>query len=143
MAEHISQFQGASGAFIVSLIAFTIVFVVLAGLTAVIYAIKFFAGSSDNGKKDQGTPAAPVAAAPKAAVATPSAPSLAVGNNNTRLTAVITAAILAATQGRGRILSITPAASDACALAFSSTRTWKTTGIVERIGGRLTRTWKH
>ena len=42
--EHLSQFQGASGAVTVSLIAFTIVFIVLTGLTAVIYAIKFFAG---------------------------------------------------------------------------------------------------
>ncbi|MDR3231495.1 MAG: OadG family protein [Synergistaceae bacterium] len=128
--EHLSRFQGMGGAFIVSLIAFTIVFIVLAGLTAVIYAIKFF--SSEDNKKDSGTPApvAPVTAAPSASAS---------AGDGRRLTAVIAAAVLAATHGRGRILNITPASSQAAAICFS---TWKTSGIMERVGSRLTRTWK-
>ena len=46
-----AAFEGVSGSIIVSVTAFTIVFAVLAGLTAVIYAIKFFSGApSDSGK---------------------------------------------------------------------------------------------
>ena len=39
-----AAFEGVSGSITVSITAFTIVFAVLAGLTAVIYAIKIFAG---------------------------------------------------------------------------------------------------
>ena len=39
-----ATFKGVSGSITVSITAFTIVFAVLAGLTAVIYAIKIFAG---------------------------------------------------------------------------------------------------
>jgi Na+-transporting methylmalonyl-CoA/oxaloacetate decarboxylase gamma subunit len=120
------------------MIAFTIVFIVLAGLTAVIYAIKFFSGVEDgrSDKKDQGTPVpvspAPATAAPVSAAAAPS--------DKGRVTAVITAAILAATQGRGRILSIAPASLRANVAVASN---WRTSGIVERVGSRLVRGWKH
>ena len=40
-----AAFEGVSGSITVSITAFTIVFAVLAGLTAVIYAIKIFASS--------------------------------------------------------------------------------------------------
>lgn len=137
---NIAQFQGAGGALIVSLIAFTIVFLVLIGLTLVIYTIKFFAGSSD-GNKGSGTPGTPATAVPVPSPAV-SAASSAQPPTKSQITAAITAAILAATQGRGRILSVRPALSES---AVSLTRTtWKTTGIVERISsGRLTRPWKH
>lgn len=132
--EHVSQFHGASGALIVSMIAFTIVFLVLIGLTLVIYAIKFFSGSGE--KKDSGTPSTPVTPAAVASVAAPQPPA-----GKSQITAAITAAILAATQGRGRILSVSPALQDG--IAPLSRTTWKTTGIVERISGRLVRPWKH
>jgi Na+-transporting methylmalonyl-CoA/oxaloacetate decarboxylase gamma subunit len=132
--EHLSRFQGFGGALIVSFIAFTIVFIVLAGLTAVIYAIKFFSAGEDD-KKDSGTPT-PVA---PAAASSASAPTSAPGDGG-RLTAVITAAILAATHGRGRILSVTPASLRAGASVCAST--WRTSGIVDRVGSRLVRAWK-
>lgn len=135
--EHLSQFQGAGGALIVSLIAFTIVFLVLIGLTLVIFAIKFFAGSE--GKKDSGTPSAPVVAAAPAAAVSALAPQPPAGKS--QITAAITAAILTATQGRGRVLSVSPALQSGIAPAPRTT--WKTTGIVERISGRLVRPWKH
>ena len=137
--EHLTQFQGAGGALIVSLIAFTIVFIVLAGLTAVIYAIKFFAGDSE--EKGQNTPSAP-----KTAVTAPTAPAASgsvASGGKAKITAAITAAIVAATGGRGRVLNIIPVCSQTGSMAFDSTRTWKVTGVVERISGRLARSWKH
>ncbi|MDR1733153.1 MAG: OadG family protein [Synergistaceae bacterium] len=137
MEQHLSRFQGIGGALTVSLIAFTIVFIVLAGLTAVIYAIKLFSGSqnTEKGRKDQDTPAA---ATPTLAVQAPAAaPSV---SDKSRITAVITAAVLAATQGRGRVMSITPAAGRTT--PFTGTN-WRTSGIVERVGSRLIRPWKH
>ena len=137
------HFEGPVGALIVSVIALTIVFAVLAGLTAVIYAIKIFSGGAAKPvPPSSGTPAAPTApvasaSAPSAvqACAVPNAPK----DNQGRITAVITAAILAATQGRGVILSVVPEK----AVLTEWTRTWALTGRIERLGSRLVRTWKH
>ena len=52
--------------------------------------------------------------------------------------AAITAAILAATHGRGRILSITPAKR---ANSFDTTKRWRATAIVEAVGRRLAPSW--
>lgn len=133
-----SGFQGVEGSLIVSFIAFTIVFIVLAGLTGVIYAIKLFAG--DDEKKDSNTPSAgtPAKAAPAAAVSAPTAPS-----DKGRVAAVVTAAILAATQGRGRILSIVQEGLPSRGFLAEATRTWRSVGIVERVSGRLARSWKN
>ena len=135
----IGHFEGAGGALTVSMIAFTIVFVVLAGLTLVIFAIKFFAGSPEN--KGSGTSGTPVVPSVTPVVSTPAAPVQPAGKS--RVAAAITAAILAATQGRGRVLSVTPLGVSTGSVAPSARTTWKTTGIVERISGRLSRPWKH
>lgn len=129
----LSQFSGPGGALVVSFIAFTIVFAVLAGLTAVIYAIKLFAGGeSGKNDKDQSPPAtsAPESSARKTAVSA--------GADGGRIAAVVAGAILAATRGKGRILSIVPAGP----VSPAPRTTWKTTGIVERVSGRLVRSWK-
>lgn len=136
--EHLKEFQGVSGALIVSLIAFTIVFLVLAGLTGVIYAMRLFAGESE--KKDSNPPSA----SSNNTVAPVSAPASSTADKG-RVAAVISAAILAATHGRGRILSIAQegylrAASSSLA---ESTRTWRSVGILERVSGRLMRSWKN
>lgn len=132
-------FEGVSGSVIVSITAFTIVFIVLLGLTAVIYAIKIFAGenSASNGKASAvPAPAPSQAPAPVSVVsATPS------GCESTRVVAAITAAILAATGGRGRVLSVVP--EEARGPGSRWTRTWRTAALIEQVGNRLNRSWKH
>lgn len=132
----VEHFEGPVGALIVSVTAFTIVFVVLAGLTAVIYAIKMF--SSEPAKPA----AAPMSSALEKTVA-PNAPALSVAvpqPDQGRITAVITAAILVATHGRGKIVSVMPEIFGA---RPEWTRTWKISGRVERLSSRLVRTWKN
>ena len=129
-------FEGISGAINVSIVAFSIVFGVLFGLTVMIYAIRIFSGGnepkSDGGKTPSGGTPAPARAAPAAA----SAPS---GSPQAKVVAAITAAILAATGGQGQILSI-----ERAAVASESrwTRTWRTSGVLDLTGSRLDRGWK-
>jgi Na+-transporting methylmalonyl-CoA/oxaloacetate decarboxylase gamma subunit len=134
---NLNQLQGGGGAVVVSFIAFTIVFIVLVGLTAVICAIKFFSGNESKAKGDEkngGTPANIVSPS----VRTPVPANTASDKN--RVTAAITAAILTVTQGRGRILNIAPAFLRTNAPVASN---WRTSGIVERVGNQLVRAWKH
>jgi sodium pump decarboxylase gamma subunit len=128
------HFEGISGAINVSIVAFSIVFGVLLVLTAMIYAIKVFSGSGDN-KPAGGAPAAKGAAAP-AKAAPAAAPLQASGSPQAKIVAAITAAIMAMTGGRGRILSIQPAAAGG--RPFS---TWRASGVVSLVNNRLTRPW--
>ena len=132
-----AAFEGVSGSITVSITAFTIVFAVLAGLTAVIYAIKIFAGE-DTGPAaasaspllpgGEPAPSAPVAPAPRAA------------GVDRKVVAAITAAILAATGGRGRVLSVVP--ERGAEQPSRWTRTWRTAALIEGVGNRLSRPWK-
>ena len=128
------HFEGISGAINVSIVAFSIVFGVLLVLTAMIYAIKVFSGSGDN-KPAGGAPAAKGAAAP-AKAAPAAAPLQASGSPQAKIVAAITAAIMTMTGGRGRILSIQPAAAGG--RPFS---TWRASGVVSLVNNRLTRPW--
>ena len=108
------QFEGISGAINVSIVAFSIVFGVLLVLTAMIYTIKVFSGSGD--KPAGGAGARPVAggkdgASCASAGTRASCTSQASGSPQAKIVAAITAAIMAMTGGRGRILSIRPAAA--------------------------------
>ena len=132
-----AAFEGVSGSITVSITAFTIVFAVLAGLTAVIYAIKIFAGegagpaaASASPAPPEGDPAplAPVAPAPRAA------------GVDRKVVAAITAAVLAATGGRGRVLSVVP--ERGAEQPSRWTRTWRTAALIEGVGNRLSRPWK-
>ena len=118
-------------ALVFSCIAFSIVFIVLGGLTLVIYAMRLLTGDS-SGSSDS----APVAVKEPA---TTKAEAKQETGINSRHVAAITAAILAATQGRGRILGITPTPR---AISSETTRMWRTAGIVESIGRRLAPSWK-
>lgn len=128
------HFEGISGAINVSIVAFSIVFGVLLILTAMIYAMKLFAGSGD--KPAGGAPAAKGAAAPAKAAAPAAAPIQASGSPQAKIVAAITAAIMAMTGGRGRILSIQPAAAGG--RPFS---TWRASGVVALVNNRLARPW--
>lgn len=132
-----AAFEGVSGSITVSITAFTIVFAVLAGLTAVIYAIKIFAG------EDVGPAAAsasPLLPGGEPAPSAPVAPAPRAAGVDRKVVAAITAAVLAATGGRGRVLSVVP---DRGAEQPSRwTRTWRTAALIEGVGNRLSRPWK-
>ena len=55
--------------------------------------------------------------------------------------AAITAAILTATRGRGRILNIVPQ-SGSVSVFSDATRRWRAIGIVASVGRRLAPSWK-
>jgi hypothetical protein len=55
--------------------------------------------------------------------------------------AAITAAIRAATRGRGRILNIVPQ-SGAISMSSDATKRWRATGIVASVGRRIAPSWK-
>ena len=139
-----AAFEGVSGSITISITAFTIVFAVLLGLTAVIYAIKIFAGGE--GETGGGAPAAssPKAAPVLSASAAPSAPVAPAARSDgegAKVVAAITAAILAATGGQGRVLSVVPEGVKNQGARW--TRTWRTAGLIEQVGNRLSRPWKH
>lgn len=135
------HFEGISGAINVSIVAFSIVFAVLLGLTVVIYAMRLFAGGSAP-KPEGNAPAAKAsqAVAPAAAPAASSTP-VASAAAQTMVVAAITAAILAATDGQGKILSITPETVETNN-ASRWTRTWKTSGVLDLTTRSLDRGWK-
>lgn len=127
LQEHI---QGVGGAFILTIIAFTVVFLVLGGLTAIIYGIQYLALER---KQTGGS-----APAPAPSPAAPSAPAAAVGTGDGRLLAVIAGAIAAHSGGTFRISSVRPAGS---ALSPSGGAAWRQSAIFESLGG-LSRDWK-
>lgn len=133
------SFEGISGAISVSIVAFSIVFGVLLILTGMIYAMKVFAGGKDGGNKTEGKSAAPAqasAAGGKAGASCASAGTGASCPSQTKIVAAITAAIMAMTGGRGRILSICPATG--VNVPFSR---WRGSGVIGLVNNRLTRTW--
>lgn len=132
-----AAFEGVSGSITVSITAFTIVFAVLAGLTAVIYAIKIFAG------EDVGPAAAsasPLIPGGEPAPSAPVAPAPRAAGVDRKIVAAITAAVLAATGGRGRVLSVVP--ERGAEQPSRWTRTWRTAALIEGVGNRLSRPWK-
>lgn len=132
-----AAFEGVSGSITVSITAFTIVFAVLAGLTAVIYAIKIFAG------EDVGPAAAsasPLLPGGEPAPSAPVAPTPRAAGVDRKVVAAITAAVLAATGGRGRVLSVVP--ERGAEQPSRWTRTWRTAALIEGVGNRLNRPWK-
>lgn len=98
-------FEGASGAISLSLIAFSIVFMVLLGLTAIIYGIRFVVEFRSSSSKPK-----PVTVPVKKSVSTsnsrPSASSA--SGLSDEIVAAITGALVAKMGGGFRILSVTP-----------------------------------
>ena len=136
--------SGIGGAFTMSIIAFTVVFLVLGGLSGIIYGIKYLAAGlgtkkgptppASGGGKPQSASPAPVqtaAAAPAAPVSTLSAAT----PDRGRLLAVLTAAIVAAEGKIPVIRSVTRAVPP------RGTEEWKRMGIIEG-HCTLSRNWK-
>ena len=123
-----SSFEGLGGATALSVIAFSVVFLVLIFLTIVIYAMRLvsrFAGS----EKPAAAPAAKKAAPVAAAVAGASAAAA-----DEELVAVIAAAIFAQTGSMMRIKSIVPAGTHLIGVDNVS---WITCGRLEGLQGAL------
>lgn len=123
-----NQFSnGITGAVSLALIAFTTVFLVLGGLTLIIYCVKYIAalgGGLGKGEGNQGKQASsPAGRAAGAGARAASAPPVAIkgkGEEEGRLAAVISAA-LAAALGRGvkikKISKAAPAAGEGSRLS--------------------------
>ena len=126
------QIQGVGGAFILTIIAFTIVFLVLGGLTAIIYGIKYMAAGLERKEKGGGGGVGrPVPASPA------SAPSSG-GASDGRLLAVIAGAVAAHAGGKYAVSSVRPLGA---ALSPRGGEAWKQAAIYQSMGG-LSRGWK-
>ena len=123
------SFDGLSGSIIVSLIAFSIVFAVLAGLSAMIYATRYFAMIA--GKKKTAEKTAPSVVEPVPAAAPVSrAPDV---KDMKRVVAVISAAVHASAGGSVNIISVTPAKGN----CSDMNKMWRATGIAECMASRF------
>lgn len=125
------QIQGVGGAFILTIIAFTIVFLVLGGLTAIIYGIKYMAAGLERKEKGGGGGGRPVPASP---ASVPSSGGAADG----RLLAVIAGAVAAHAGGKYAVSSVRPLGA---ALSPRGGEAWKQAAIYQSMGG-LSRGWK-
>ena len=129
------HFDGLSGAAYVSLVAFSIVFIVLFGLTLVIFAMRIFA-TGDKPKPGNATPA------PQRPQSAPAAFAVRAEGAQAKVVAAITAAILTATGGSGRIVSIAPEAVGTARESARWTRAWRASGVLNLISRSVDRGWK-
>jgi Na+-transporting methylmalonyl-CoA/oxaloacetate decarboxylase gamma subunit len=125
------QLTGVGGAFTISLIAFSVVFLVLGGLSAVIYGIKYMASGLEKKKVE---PPKSGGGAPASSAPAPSAPA----SGNGPLLAVLAAAVAAAGE-RGRITGVSLAGGVGARPA--PVGMWKSAGIMEGVR-TLGRGWK-
>jgi len=125
-----ASFEGMGGATALSLIAFSVVFFVLGGLTLVIFAMRFVSKAAGNEK-------APAASAPAQAAA--GAVSARVGAaSDDELVPVIAAAVAAQTGTMMSIRSIVPAGVH---LIGSDETAWIACGRIEALQGALSDRW--
>jgi len=116
-------------ALIYSLIAFSIVFIVLGGLTAIIYAMRLLTGDSSSEEPDE-------------KITLPAkASSIHSPDVKKQHVAAIAAAILTATGGRGRILGVTPLGQGRT-ISSEATKVWRTAAIMSIASRRLAPSWK-
>lgn len=130
-----SSFEGIGGALALSVIAFSVVFLVLAGLTLVIFAMRYvtrFASKAGTAK----TAAAPVKAKTAAPAAAPVAAPAAADDDE--LIAVIAAAIAAQSGAAVAIKNIVPAGTH---LIGEGVDGWIACGRIEALQGALSDRW--
>ena len=128
------EMSGVGGALTMSIIAFSVVFLVLGGLSGVIYAIKYMAQALERKKNE---PPAGNAAAGNAAAPAPVAAAAQSGADG-RLMAVLAAAVAAAGIG-GRITGVTVAGGSRARPARAAG--WRSASLAEGIQS-LSRDWK-
>ena len=130
------EMSGVGGALTMSIIAFSVVFLVLGGLSGVIYAIKYIAQGLERKKNEP--PAGNVAAGNAAATAPVAAAPAAQTGADGRLMAVLAAAV-AASGIVGRIVGVAPAEGSRTRPARSGG--WRSAALAEGIQA-LSRDWK-
>lgn len=124
-----SHFVGLTGGLLMSMIAFSIVFLVIVGLMLMMMALKKFAGAVE---AREAAKTAPAAQAPAAAAAAKPAASVVASEDDGELVAVITAAIAAICGAGARVVSFRPAPPRASASIWSMTgRLQNTEGFVD------------
>ena len=139
--DTIPRFQGTVGALIVSLIAFTIVFSVLAALCAMIYVNRYIAMVAGSGNKTDKTDKTNGASAPQT-VSAPAGQTTSDEKEIKKLVAAISAAICASTGRRMNVISVTPAVAPTYGNCPSMTPIWRAAGIAECMESRLgSRSW--
>lgn len=122
------SFEGISGAILMSLIAFSIVFLVCGGLILLMMALKHFANSLEAAGRDKSEPAAAVAE--KTALTAHNTPLSQVPEElDSEIVAVITAAIAASCGATAKIVNIAPTPQR------SAGTTWRTTGRLQNCEG--------
>ena len=127
-----SYFVGFSGGLLMSIISFSIVFLVCIGLMLMMMALKHFAKAME--KKEQAKEEAAAAPQPGVAAA-PSVPVQAIAaEDEGELVAVITAAIVASCGAGAKILSISPTPARAASLS-GATGAWRMTGRLQNFEG--------
>jgi len=122
-----------------SLIAFSIVFLVIMGLMLLMMGLKYFVGivNTGTGAPGEKTPAPtkePEAASSKAAPLTAVSQAASMSSEDNELAAVITAAITAATGSAANVLSFTPSQPDEMR-AGRGIPIWRMTGILSNSRG--------
>ena len=134
--------SGIGGAFTMSIIAFTVVFLVLGGLSGIIYGIKYLAAGLGNKKAPlppggkTSSASLPAASVPTASAVPSIPPTPDSSPDRGRLLAVLAAAV-AATSGRGGVIRSVTALP-----AFPrGGEEWKRIGIAEGHAA-LSRNWK-
>ena len=126
------HFEGLSGAINVSVVAFSIVFVVLLVLTGMIFAMRLFAGGSSEKKNDVARTSAPSAPSNPVKAAAPAV-------DKAKIVAAITAAIIEFSGGANfRIVSVQ--AEGGVRGDFWTSR-WKTAGMLGLNSNGLNRKW--
>lgn len=119
-------FVGVSGGLTMSLIAFSIVFIVIVGLMLVMMGMKHVCSAIDSMGKPK--PAATAQPSPAPAAPAPAAPAAAVSADDDELLAVISAAIMAACGSTARVVAFSPVKAPA-------PTAWKNVGRLQNTEG--------
>ncbi len=127
------EMTGVGGALTMSIIAFTIVFLVLGGLCGVIYAIQYIAQGLDRKKN-----APPSGSPPQSSSCGPSSVPASQSGTDGRLMAVLAAAVVASGIC-GRIVGVVPVEGSRTRPARSVG--WRSAALIEGIQA-LVRDWK-
>ena len=121
------EFSGISGGAWMSVIAFSIVFLVCIGLMGLMMGLKHFANAINKFNESRATPGAK--SAPAAGSPAPALVATAPDMGEEEIVAVITAAIAASCGAGARITSITPAP------ARTPSSAWRMTGRLQNCEG--------
>lgn len=129
-----SYFTGVGGGLVMSMIAFSIVFIVIVGLMLVMMGMKYICKAIDSaGKKE--TPATNAQAKAPAAQAVVPAPApkatAAAAEDDGELLAVISAAIMAACGSTAKVVSFAPAGG----VRIPAATSWKSVGRLQNLEG--------